>query len=435
MKNFFKGISITQLSAGALAAVTSFLLSAKIGIAGSVIGTAVGSVVSAVASQVYQNIIRESSEKIQSAVPLPGLHDADAEDAESAGSDGDAPSDDAGRSTETIARHGDDRTDVLAVEVDEARTATLPGAGVADASRTAVLSANADGDGTAVLPEGVEQADAGRASDRTAVIGSTGGDGEATGVIAPDGTTDQTTAMTQIGRTVSSADGTPRTVRSGQQPADASTGAKKGPIATSKRNRRIAIIVAVASALLAVGITAAIITLVTDGEGTDHVVRDLVEQSYVDEDSTDETGDGTGSVDDYDGITPEQDSDMTTDGQTTDDDTDADTTTDGQTADDGTNSGTTTDGSGTSGNTDPSTGSETGGDTGTTQNGGSTGGDSTTGGDGSDSGTTADGSGTSDGSGVSGDTNSSTGSGTTTGNSGAQSQSSLGTKTVTSDDE
>lgn len=421
MKNFFKGISITQLSAGALAAVTSFLLSAKIGIAGSVIGTAVGSVVSAVASQVYQNIIRESSEKIQSAVPLPGLHDADAEDAESAGSDGDAPSDDAGRSTETIAQRGDDRTDVLAAEVDEARTATLPGAGVADASRTAVLSANADGDGTAVLPEGVEQADAGRASDRTAVIGSTGGDGEATGVIAPDGTMDQTTAMTQIGRTVSSADGTPRTVRSGQQPADASTGAKKGPIATSKRNRRIAIIVAVASALLAVGITAAIITLVTDGEGTDHVVRDLVEQSYVDEDSTDETGDGTGSVDDHDGITPEQDSDMTTDGQTTDD---------------GTNSGATTDGSGTSGNTDPSTGSETGGDTGTTQNGGSTGGDSTTGGDGSDSGTTTDGSGTSDGSGASSDTNSSTGSdGTTTGNSGAQSQSSLGTKTVTSDDE
>ncbi len=67
MKNFFKGISFTQVLAGSLAAVTSFLLASKIGIAGSVIGVAVGSIVSAVASQLYQNVIHASSRKLAEA--------------------------------------------------------------------------------------------------------------------------------------------------------------------------------------------------------------------------------------------------------------------------------------------------------------------------------------------------------------------------------
>lgn len=66
MKEFFKGLSFTQICAGCLAAVTSFLLAAKIGIAGSAIGVAVGSIVSTVASQIYQNVIRASSRRIQS---------------------------------------------------------------------------------------------------------------------------------------------------------------------------------------------------------------------------------------------------------------------------------------------------------------------------------------------------------------------------------
>lgn len=70
MKNFFKGISFSSIFAGALAAVTSFLLSAKIGIAGSVIGVAAGSIVSAVATQVYKNVLKASGEKLQSAVPF-----------------------------------------------------------------------------------------------------------------------------------------------------------------------------------------------------------------------------------------------------------------------------------------------------------------------------------------------------------------------------
>lgn len=63
MKNFFKGISFSSIFAGALAAVTSFLLSAKIGIAGSVIGVAAGSIVSAVATQVYKNVLKASGEE------------------------------------------------------------------------------------------------------------------------------------------------------------------------------------------------------------------------------------------------------------------------------------------------------------------------------------------------------------------------------------
>ncbi|SPU24743.1 peptides ABC transporter substrate-binding protein [Bifidobacterium adolescentis] len=70
MKNFFKGISFSSIFAGALAAVTSFLLSAKIGIAGSVIGVAAGSIVSAVATQVYKNVLKASGEKLQNAVPF-----------------------------------------------------------------------------------------------------------------------------------------------------------------------------------------------------------------------------------------------------------------------------------------------------------------------------------------------------------------------------
>ena len=73
MKNFFKGISFSQLLAGALAAVTSFLLSSKIGIAGSVIGVAVASIVSTAASQLYQNVIDASSKKLQDAAQQVGV--------------------------------------------------------------------------------------------------------------------------------------------------------------------------------------------------------------------------------------------------------------------------------------------------------------------------------------------------------------------------
>ncbi len=64
--SLFEDLSIAQVSAGALAAVTSMLLASRIGIAGSVIGVAVGSVVSAVASQVYKKFFEASASKIRS---------------------------------------------------------------------------------------------------------------------------------------------------------------------------------------------------------------------------------------------------------------------------------------------------------------------------------------------------------------------------------
>lgn len=72
-KSLFEGLSGSQLTAGALAAVTSMLLSAQIGIAGSVIGVAVGSVVSTVASQVYKRFLEQSADKLR------GMRDADGE--------------------------------------------------------------------------------------------------------------------------------------------------------------------------------------------------------------------------------------------------------------------------------------------------------------------------------------------------------------------
>lgn len=60
-----EGLSMAQIVAGALAAVTSMLLASRIGIAGSVIGVAVGSVVSAVASQLYKKFLTVSAEKLR----------------------------------------------------------------------------------------------------------------------------------------------------------------------------------------------------------------------------------------------------------------------------------------------------------------------------------------------------------------------------------
>lgn len=138
MKNFFKGISFSSIFAGALAAVTSFLLSAKIGIAGSVIGVAAGSIVSAVATQVYKNVLKASGEKLQNAVPFV-TNDKD-------GTDG------AGKS-------GDDATTVIApAESESEQTKTLSADGDTTAAMPAtsgrvISSAQAGGRESNILPD------------------------------------------------------------------------------------------------------------------------------------------------------------------------------------------------------------------------------------------------------------------------------------------
>lgn len=64
-RRLFEDISLVQVLATALAAVTSMLLASYIGIAGSVIGVAVASVVSTTAASLYKHFLRESAEKIK----------------------------------------------------------------------------------------------------------------------------------------------------------------------------------------------------------------------------------------------------------------------------------------------------------------------------------------------------------------------------------
>ncbi len=65
----FEDLSVAQVIAGALAAVTSMLLASQIGIYGSVIGVAAGSIVSAVASQLYKKFLTSSAEKLRELKP------------------------------------------------------------------------------------------------------------------------------------------------------------------------------------------------------------------------------------------------------------------------------------------------------------------------------------------------------------------------------
>lgn len=71
-KGLFSDLSVPQVAAGALAAVTSMLLSNQIGIAGSVIGVAVGSVVSTVASSLYKRALARGANRIKEKIVIPG---------------------------------------------------------------------------------------------------------------------------------------------------------------------------------------------------------------------------------------------------------------------------------------------------------------------------------------------------------------------------
>ena len=150
MKNFFKGISFSSIFAGALAAVTSFLLSAKIGIAGSVIGVAAGSIVSAVATQVYKNVLKASGEKLQNAVPFVA-NDKDGTDG--AGKSGDdattviAPAESEGEQTKTLSAEESDETTVM-TSVDGDTTTAMPAT-----SGRVISSAQAGGRESNMLPD------------------------------------------------------------------------------------------------------------------------------------------------------------------------------------------------------------------------------------------------------------------------------------------
>lgn len=220
---------MSQIIAGSLAAVTSFLLSAKIGIAGSVIGAAASYVISTLAANIYGTILKASGAKLQEVNPLSG-NGASQED------DGDADGGtDAGRDKSS----GKDVTNDEADENDE----TLVGR----FDRASVLAAGNDGRRDRGL--GIADVPLPPAAGRTA---------RGTASSSTSGESTYTVSELRRGRRISP--------------------------------KRMAVIVSVVSGLLGVAITAGVVMLVTGGNGTDTVVRDIVSPSSTSKTTTDETG-------------------------------------------------------------------------------------------------------------------------------------------------
>ncbi|MDC7285796.1 hypothetical protein NXH56_07490 [Bifidobacterium thermophilum] len=262
MKNFFKGISVPQLVAGALAAVTSFLLSARIGIAGSVIGVAVGSIVSAVSSQLYQNILKASSEKLQD------VKGGDDEQIEGEQTDQTADADGAsGETARQPRRISSDETTVLPVQGAQsaANVRNIQGEGEAKSDATRAMPTVGAVDATTVMQP---------ADDATRVI-SGGVADDATRVIS---------GASAAAHAHAGADGHQgRVIVSGNETGTTAARHLSGSANTerARKTKRVAIIISVVSALVAVGITAGVIMLVTRGQGTDSVVRDMVGNARV----------------------------------------------------------------------------------------------------------------------------------------------------------
>lgn len=348
MKNFFKGISFSSICAGALAAVTSFLLSAKIGIAGSVIGVAAGSVVSAVATQVYKNVLKASGEKIQQAVPFPS-------------------------SSETVSNErAADETQVLgsSEQDDETRIigSSLP----------------------RVISSGQEYADATRA------LGDIAGAGETS--VFPNGQRGVSDVGVVTGKTGTLGSAHDARVQHAGQRSSNWLHSKYAPA-----------IIAFVSALVGVGVSAGLILAFTGGQGTDTVVRDVVHEKVVpSHGNTDDyqTGDGQPPVQKPKSDSTDSNDETTTDGsdKTTNGSTDSSTS-------NGTSSNTNGSTSGNSGSSsdNSSNGSSQNG-TDSSNGTGSNGGTSGTTGDGSSSGSGNSGTDGSTGTGTSGSTDGTTGS-------------------------
>ena len=71
VKKFLKGLTWSQMTAAALAAVTALLLSKQLGVAGSVVGAAVSSIVSTVASTIYKNTLNEGAKAVKKNMGIP----------------------------------------------------------------------------------------------------------------------------------------------------------------------------------------------------------------------------------------------------------------------------------------------------------------------------------------------------------------------------
>ncbi len=143
IKGLFEGLSVSQVTAGALAAVTSMLLSAQIGIAGSVIGVAVGSVVSTVSSQLYKKFLAGSAEKLR------GFASSDNEEENAAANAVAAQS-----ATQSFAHAQTTVMPITRAPFESAETTTLPSVGTATRAFNEAAVPSANSAETSVLSAG-----------------------------------------------------------------------------------------------------------------------------------------------------------------------------------------------------------------------------------------------------------------------------------------
>lgn len=143
IKGLFEGLSVSQVTAGALAAVTSMLLSAQIGIAGSVIGVAVGSVVSTVSSQLYKKFLAGSAEKLR------GFASSDNEEENAAANAVAAQS-----ATQNFAHAQTTVMPISRAPFEGAETTTLPSVGAAARAFSGAAAPSANSAETTVLSAG-----------------------------------------------------------------------------------------------------------------------------------------------------------------------------------------------------------------------------------------------------------------------------------------
>ncbi|MBQ9680739.1 MAG: hypothetical protein IJV49_00065 [Aeriscardovia sp.] len=244
LKKFFKDISWAQIIASGLSAITVFLLSAKIGLAGSIIGAALASIISTVTSQLYRNVLDESSKHVKnkfsdndSDAAEPGYDDRGSDDgpfgqgrsARSAGMARRVGRSASGSSTAIPgAQTSDGRTSGAVRPATDIFSNVVPGSGMSDSGRNG--------------QSGVRRAADGRAS------------------------------------AMSAASAGSRSARSQAVRGSALRGSHAG-----KRSRkagmptgRKVVLVAIVSALLALGVVSGVIMLATHGQGTDTIVRDAV---------------------------------------------------------------------------------------------------------------------------------------------------------------
>ncbi|MBO7664949.1 MAG: hypothetical protein J6S33_00140 [Aeriscardovia sp.] len=244
LKKFFKDISWAQIIASGLSAITVFLLSAKIGLAGSIIGAALASIISTVTSQLYRNVLDESSKHVKNKF---GDNDSDAAETgyDDRGSDdgpfGQGPSARSAGMARRVGRSASgSSTAIPGAQTSDGRTfgavrpATdifsnvVPGSGMPDSGR--------NGQG------GVRRVSGGRASAMSAA-----------------------SAGSRSARS--------RAVRgSALRGSHAGKRSRKAGMPTGRK----VVLVAIVSALLALSVVSGVIMLATHGQGTDAIVRDAV---------------------------------------------------------------------------------------------------------------------------------------------------------------